>query len=275
MTDTTPTAPLGTAGAIDTIERESERFAAVLTDADPAARVPTCPEWSAADLLWHLTEVHLFWGAVLARAPQSDAEVGEIEEGKPARPETVELMLPVRRDATAALVEQLRALPDDASRWSWWPADQTAGFTRRMQTYEATMHRVDAELAAGLTPSTIPADVAAGAVDHCVDVMWGWLPEWAAYEPLSVVELQATDTAQRWLVEIGHWTGVGPESGTAFDEMRAVRADGGEAEATVVGTAEQLARWAWSRVPQEGSIQVAGSEEARAVVDRLIAAGIQ
>lgn len=56
-------------------------------------------------------------------------------------------------------------------------ADQTVGFTRRMQTYEATMHRVDAELTAGLPVGPIAPDVAASAVDHAIDVMWGWQQE--------------------------------------------------------------------------------------------------
>lgn len=58
--------------------------------------------------------------------------------------------LPLRERATTELVSQLNALDDSQPRWSWWEPDQTVGFTRRMQTYEATMHRVDAELIAGL-----------------------------------------------------------------------------------------------------------------------------
>lgn len=83
----------------------------------------------------------------------------------------------LRRQATADLISVLAELDDAQPRWSWWEPEQTVGFTRRMQTYEATMHRVDAERAAGLEPGPIAGDVAAGAVDHCVDVMWGWLPE--------------------------------------------------------------------------------------------------
>ena len=40
--------------------------------ADPAAGVPCCPEWTAADLVWHIGEVHDFWGHVVgdgARPP--------------------------------------------------------------------------------------------------------------------------------------------------------------------------------------------------------------
>ncbi len=29
------------------------------------ARVEHCPGWSVADLVWHLTEVHWFWGTIV------------------------------------------------------------------------------------------------------------------------------------------------------------------------------------------------------------------
>src|SRR5690606_345960 len=57
-------------------------------------------------------------------------------------------------------------------------------------------------------------------------VMWGWMPEWGDYEPLATVELRATDIDRKWLIEVGHWTGTGPESGKSFDWPRAIRALG-------------------------------------------------
>lgn len=260
---------------LQVIDSEAARLAEVLAQADPAAPVPTCPEWNAAALLWHLTNVHRFWAAVLSQNPQSDAAVEAIENDEPAAPDTVEQMLPIRAAATADLIAQLGRLNDDEPRWSWWDSEQTVGFTRRMQTYEATMHRVDAELAAGTPVSPIPAEVAAGAIDHCVDVMWGWMPDWADYEAFATVEIVATDTGQRWPVEIGHWFGTGPESGNSFDMIRAVRAADGDLDGSVTGTVEQLARWAWGRQPDEGSIVIEGSDEAKDAVGKLIKQGIQ
>lgn len=261
---------------IQVIDSEAARLAEVLAQTDPAARVPTCPDWDAAGLLWHFTGVHRFWADVLAQDPQTDEEVGALEQEGVEPPGSIAEILPLREAATADLLAQLRALPDEDRRWSWWDADQTVGFTRRMQTYEATMHRVDAELAAGLPVSPIAREVAAGAVDHCVDVMWGWMPDWATYEPLAVVELVGTDSGAQWLVEIGHWFGTGPESGNEFDMARAVRAgEGVSVTGSVSAGAEQLARWAWNRAPQPGAVAIEGSDEARAAIDRLIAQGIQ
>lgn len=269
--------PLGPADRIAVIRAESQRFAEALAETPDGSPCPTCPDWTATDLLWHLTEVHTFWSRILEQDVRSDAEAESVEEDKPERPGTIAEMLPVRARATDALLDQLAALDDAAPRWSWWEPDQTVGFTRRMQTYEATMHRVDAELTAGVPVTPLRADVAAGAVDHCVDVMWGWMPPWASYEPLAAVEFVAA-TAEggegpRWLVEVGHWTGTGPTSGREFDVPRAVRA-GPDARptATATGSARDLALWAWTRGDE---VALSGDERALAAVRALIAHGIQ
>ncbi len=257
---------------IAVIRSEAKRLADVLAETPPDARVPTCPDWASADLLWHLTEVHAFWAGILAGDAQTDAEMEAVDGAKPARPATVAEMLPLRDDATRALAEQLAALEDAEPRWTWWEADQTVGFTRRMQTYEATMHRVDAELTAGLPVSPIAAAVAAGAVDHCVDVMWGWMPRWATAEVLAVAEFVASDTGQRWLVDVGHWTGTSRKSGKEFDEPRAVRSAGGAPIVTVAGPVQELARWAWTR---GDAVQISGEPRGVQAISALIANGIQ
>ncbi|MGD8201100.1 maleylpyruvate isomerase family mycothiol-dependent enzyme [Ornithinimicrobium sp. W1679] len=260
------------------IRSESDRFAEVLAGADPQAPVPTCPGWDARDLLHHLAEVHAFWAQVLGSDVRDDEGVEALEQAAPPRPDGVEELLALRARATDDLLEQLGALDDAEPRWSWWPPDQTVGFTRRMQTYEATLHRVDAELTAGLPPSPLDPEVAAGAVEHCVDVMWGYVPDWAQDDSTAVVELVATDTGDRWQVDVGRWHGTGPESGTEFDMARARRAgqepDPALPTATVTGTARDLALWAWGRGPRS-AVRIAGDADAVAAVDRLIEQGIQ
>jgi hypothetical protein len=64
------------------IRDESRLFRDVLADCDPAAPVPTCPEWRAADLLWHLGEVQWFWGTVVRERVTGD----QAEALKPPRP---------------------------------------------------------------------------------------------------------------------------------------------------------------------------------------------
>jgi uncharacterized protein (TIGR03083 family) len=247
---------------IAVIRTESRRFADVLATADPDARCPTCPDWNASDLLWHLTNVHFFWAGVLERNALTESDIAAVEQAKPERPTAMADLLALREQATTALLEQLDRLDDTEPRWSWWAPDQTVGFTRRMQTYEATMHRVDAELTAGLPIGPIGPDVAVGAVDHAVDVMWGWLPDGATHEPRAVVEFVASDADMRWLVEVG----------VASDWPRAVRATAGEPTATVSARVVDLALWAWTR---GGSVETVGQPASVAALDAVVTNGMQ
>lgn len=253
------------------IGAEAQRFAEVLERIAPDAHCPTCPEWNAADLFWHLVEVHGMWAGVLSENARTDADAEAVEASLPERPNSIAEMLPLRAEASAALLDQLGRLDDAEPRWSWWEPDQTVGFTRRMQTYEATMHRVDAELTAGLEIGPITDVVAAGAVDHCVDVMWGWQPDWASYEPQARAEFRATDTGKRWLVDIGYWAGTDPDSGQHFAVPRAERASDDDATVTVQAPVADLVLWAWTR---GGTVQVDGQPRAREALDALIANGI-
>lgn len=253
---------------LEIIDAESARFAAMLAQADPDGRCPTCPDWSTADLLWHLTNVHFFWAGILARGVLTEAELPAVEAAKPGRPAGLAELLVLREQATAALLHELARRADAVPCWSWWAPDQTVGFTRRMQTYEATMHRIDAELAAGLPTGPIADDVATGAVDHAVDVMWGWMPESASYRPAHVVEFVAADHAGRWLVEIGEWT----RSDGKSNGPRAVRAGTGDPSATVSAPVSDLALWAWTR---GGSVERSGEPAALAAVDALLTEGMQ
>ena len=249
------------------IRAESDRFAQTLSAAAPEAPCPTCPDWNAVDLLWHLTEVHWFWSQVLARDARTDADIGAIEEAKPPRPASVAELLGLRERSTAELLAQLDVLADGDPRWSWWESDQTVGFTRRMQTYEATMHRVDAELTAGVAVGPIAPEVAAGALEHAVDVMWGWLPDGARYEALATAELVASDLDRHWLVEIGRWT-----AASGVNAPSARRARGGPADVRVTAAAEDLALWAWTR---GGSVSVAGEPSAEAALREVVGNGMQ
>ncbi len=53
---------------------ESTALLAASRHADPRAAVPGCPEWTPADLVWHIGEVHDFWGWIVReRALEPDA----------------------------------------------------------------------------------------------------------------------------------------------------------------------------------------------------------
>lgn len=247
------------------ITGESDRFAAVLASLDPATPVPSCPEWTARDLMEHLTHVHHFWATVLNDDLRSDDDVRELDANPPALPDSIDEMLPIRAAATRALAAALGRLDDAEVRWTWWPPEQTVGFTRRMQICEAVMHRIDAELTAGLTPTPLSDHVAAHCLDHCIDVMWA-VPEGVEHHSTAIAKV--TSAGHEWLVDVGQWHS---SEGEPF--ARAQRAEAGsQPSVTITGSLDDLARWAWGR---GGQVEITGDDDGVLAVQRLIAAGIQ
>lgn len=255
----------------DHILTESDRFAAVLASTDPGSRVPTCPEWNAVDLLKHVTQVHQFWAAVIGDRLTA-TEVGEFEKSRPALPDDPVPLLELRREATADLLRALGDRDPSEEAWSWFPPDQTVGFTWRMQTHEATIHRVDAELTAGLPISPINSELAADGVDHALDVMWAWAPAEVERQVTGTIELRATDTQQSWLINMIRWSGQAWGQ-TFHDQIGCARVDAGTAGASISGTAEDLDLLVWTRADR--TVVRSGDEQALSEFQAMLDDGIQ
>lgn len=256
------------------IVEESDRFIRAIQASEPDARVPTCPDWDSDDLLWHLSEVHAFWAGILRDGALTDEECEAVESSKPERPADRSSTIELFRDQTTALVAELDKRQDAEPAWFWLDTAKTVGATRRMQAHEALMHRVDAELTAGIDSAAIDPELAADGIAHAVEVMWAWwgtLPGFEFRPVAGVVELQASDLGRAWQLQPGRWVGVG-QSGTAYDEPGAVLTSGAGARATVTGSAEQIDRWLWSRGAEP---ETTGDEASLAALREVRSQGMQ
>src|SRR6478735_6718875 len=160
------------------LESDSARFREVLADCDPSAPVPGCPEWTAADLLWHLARVQWFWGTTIRTRPAAP-EGDDDDVAGPERPTSYDGLLAAYDEYSAALASELRDADPTEPAWSW-SSEQTVGFTYRRQAHEALIHRLDAEQTAGQVTPLDPA-LAADGVDEALDVMFGGTPPWGTF----------------------------------------------------------------------------------------------
>lgn len=239
---------------------ESRRFRDVLADCDPTADVPTCPEWRADDLLWHLTEVQAFWTWIVSHRPKDPEEYTQ-----PERPADHADLLALFDAGSVALSEVLEAADPADEAWTW-SSDHTVGFISRRQAHEALIHRRDAELTAhNLTP--FPAELAADGVDEVLDVMYGGCPPWGTFAPLDhYVRIDLSDTGDHVWVQLGHFHGTDDE-GIEHDEddLHVVTDPGVEPDAVISGTAEVLDARIWRRA-DGAEIHLAGDLK---IVDRF------
>ncbi|MEP9364855.1 maleylpyruvate isomerase family mycothiol-dependent enzyme [Nocardioides sp. CN2-186] len=238
------------------LEQESARFRAVLADCDPGARVPGCPDWDAADLLWHLAEVQWFWGTTIATRP---APADEDAEG-PERPASYDGLLAAFDEYSAALIAALRAADPAEPAWSW-SDEQTVGFTYRRQAQEALIHRLDAEQTAGQVTALDP-ELAADGVDEALDVMFGGKPPWGSFSGLPHhVRVDVTDRDESVWVQLGRFSGTDPDGDHHdLDDICVVPDPGIDADAVVRGPAGALDAWLWRR-GDDSEISVTGDRE--------------
>jgi len=242
--------PLPFEDYLDHLRTESARFRDVLATCDPTARVPACPDWDAADLLWHLTGVQAFWAEVVRTRP---AAVPEDYESTLPRPDTHEGLLSAFDEHSAALQAALGGADPAEEAWHW-SSDHTVGASIRRQAHEALVHRLDAEEAAGsVTP--LDARLASDGVLEALTVMYGGCPPWGTITPSDrVVDVRMTDTGDVLHVALARFTGTDPE-GTAYDEPDLALVDSGDPLATVTGLAADLDAWLWHR--GAGRVEVA------------------
>lgn len=253
------------------LTRESTRFAEAIASAPPEAPVPSCPGWTADDLLWHLAWVQWWWATIVRdhlTGPQA-------ERLQPERPPGRDGLLEFYQRASRDLRRILGTGTADTPAWTW-SDDHTVGFIRRKQAHEALIHRIDAEVTAGHRTSMDPR-LSADGVDEVLRVMYSGVPAWGSFaaDESKTLRIQATDTGDTWLITLGRFTGTDPE-GTCYDEPDFHVADSDSGEPTLAlisGSAADLDCWLWHRPPIT-AIGRSGDSDVQAEFTAAIAPGI-
>ena len=145
---------------VEQLRLDGERLAEVVSSCDPAAPVPTCPDWQVRDLVRHVGGVHRWaTGFVLGAGVQPpDGDLEQLVGGWPSETELVAWF----RAGHRALVEALAEAPLDLETWTFLDAPTPLAFWARRQAHETAIHRVDAEAAGGSVTGFPPAFAADG-----------------------------------------------------------------------------------------------------------------
>ncbi|WGX95599.1 maleylpyruvate isomerase family mycothiol-dependent enzyme [Nocardioides sp. L-11A] len=179
---------------IDLLEDTTGRFAEVLSTGDLAAPVPTCPGWTLADLGEHTRWVHA-WAAHAVTDGNPDGDTPAAGSGR-------EPLVAGYRAAAAHLVDVLRRTSPDAPAWAFGP-ESRAGFWRRRQVHEVTVHLYDALAAVGRTDAwRLSPELGWDGVDEVVTLFYPRQVRLGRTAPLSApVRLTATDLDRSLVLE--------------------------------------------------------------------------
>src|ERR1700760_3541027 len=139
------------------------------------AAVPTCPEWSVADLTRHVGEVYLHKVECMREGAERESD------WPPAGLKDEEPVALLDR-SYAALVAELTTRDPAAPGGTWYVPDPTAGFWFRRMAQESVIHRIDAELAAGVDVAPISDDLAIDGIDELLRVFIAYsVAAWTDY----------------------------------------------------------------------------------------------
>lgn len=200
---------------------------------DVSRRVPTCPDWTVADLVWHIGRIHHRWARI---AGEGVVDVdGARALATPERPADDDL-IPWARQQAELLLTALTDLDPAVPRWNWTNGPQTAAFIPRRMAHETAVHRVDAERAAGGS-SPVDPRLAADGIDEVLDV---FLPRRGDYDgPSGFLGIAETDSERAWAVRLE------PPAAELVSPMRVPKR--AQPMEQLVGTASDVLLVLWGR----------------------------
>jgi uncharacterized protein (TIGR03083 family) len=244
---------------LECLEADHARLRDVVAAADLTVKVPTCPEWSLADLVQHVAAVYLHKVECMRLGTQPPDWPPDFSGEEPRA-----LLERGYRELTA----EFAARDPRSPAHTWFGPDQTVGFWIRRMAQETVIHRIDAEIAAGAAEAAIPADLATDGIDEVLRAfllfgMQGW-PEYFTEDLAAVpggasVRIEAGPAA--WLVHL------------APDGVR-VDAGGTSADALLRGEPGDVLRWLWNR-GRDDMVERRGDDSALAVLRRVLTTATQ
>lgn len=221
------------------LETDGAAFAASALAAGLTAAVDSCPGWTVADLVWHLAEVHYFWGSITSQKATTWEQVA-----RAVRVPDDELFA-FYDTQLANLVQALRTTDRSTPVWTWSDQKDVAFIVRRM-AHETAVHRWDAQAAAGLAVA-IDAELASDGIDEFLEHMLDRSAETVAAIGGSV-HLHCADVAGEWTVR--------PLDSGALGVTR----EHAKGDCALRGNASDLLLALWRRVPLT-TVDVVGDNE--------------
>ena len=220
---------------IDALREEGARLADAAAGLPLDSPIPTCPGWSARDLLRHVGGIHRWAGTHVRDARPSLVQVDDLVDLFGDWPPDDELVGWYRAEH-ALLVESLTTADPDLACFAFLPAPSPLHFWARRQAHETTIHRADVESVSGSVSPIAPA-LAADGIDELVA---GFLPR-PRTSPRTdgprTLRIAPDDIPTRWLLRLGP----GPVVTTRDPD------DAEPADCTVRGPAADLYLALWNR----------------------------
>ncbi len=254
---------------LDCLAADYERIRAIVPG-HLDAQVPSCPDWTVADLTRHVGQVYLHKVACIQEGAERESE------WPPPGLRDEEPVALLDRSYAELLTELTTRDPGDPGG-TWYAPDPTVGFWFRRMAQETVIHRIDAELGTGSPVAPVPDDLAIDGIDELLKVFVAYsVSEWTDYfaealkdSPGRTYAIQTDGAAWRVTTAPRSLTVAGGPGEKLANEARP--------DVTITGSPAAVLRWAWNReAPGEPSaVAIEGSPEALAELRRCIVIATQ
>jgi uncharacterized protein (TIGR03083 family) len=218
---------------IEQLNDDGQKFLAAARSAGPESAVPTCPNWRVTHLVRHLTFVHR-WAVhyVDDRIATFEGDVSETDIiNASSHGEDLWTNFSTGLDT---LVRTLRSAPDDLVCWTFLPSPSPKSMWSRRQAHETSIHRVDAELAAGHTVGASPTSFSIDGID---ELLTGFLGRPTKERSVrGVISVMPTDSDAQWTIDLTERQAHGSRGS-------------GTGDVTIRGTATDIYYALWNRRP--------------------------
>ncbi|MFN8026731.1 MAG: maleylpyruvate isomerase family mycothiol-dependent enzyme [Acidimicrobiia bacterium] len=179
---------------LDHLARESTALADAAAAAGADAPVPSCPGWTVTELVRHAAGGDT-WARLIVETGSREGVPTDLPDDAP----TGDALVALYRDGADALVRTLTDADPAASVWTFSPVDRTVSFWIRRRAHESTVHRVDAEGAAGGEITPIDPAFASDGIDEYLHVFAPRFGRGLAALG-GTIHLHCTDVEGEWLV---------------------------------------------------------------------------
>jgi uncharacterized protein (TIGR03083 family) len=224
-----------------------------------SAAVPPCPGWTVRDLLLHAGGVHRWAATIVGEARTEPVDLDQPYDIVDDLPPD-EGLVDWYRTGNADLVRALAEAPADLECWTFLPAPTPLVMWARRQAHEATIHRSDAEAAAGL-PRKVDTATAVDGIDELLTCFVSGRGRRLRAKTERTLLVGVSDDDARWQIRIGP------------DRPHAERVTGEvTADDAVTGPASDVYLALWNRIPWD-DLTVTG-ESTAAQLAELWSAGV-
>lgn len=191
------------------IDDDTAAIAELLNHAAPTDEVPTCPEWTIADLLEHLVIQFSNWLPANLTTPVESHDLAKIRSNYQSSSEDHLSNVTRLEKSVSDFIDLCRRTDLNQPRWAFGGVEPARFWVRRAAC-EMTVHLTDAAASTFSRPSTPPHRVSE-AIDETLTGMWpklAWtrknfrrLP--APTVPAEPAAIHATDTGRTWTLHRG------------------------------------------------------------------------